>query len=296
MKKIYALLLTVCFMVLSLPAFSMEYIVGARGGYFMWDSWIKELAEQFNDMGTGSGVLYGPVASILFTEDLSLSVSGLFGNQNTSGISKDIPQDADQNKTVKYNFDTFRMDIDSALSYRVAENIKIFAGYKYWYLETKYNAIDYRYNSTTNVLEALYQEDMKAKQPFQGPAFGIGFSMPLGNKGFFVAANLSGIYMRGKTEFAFEPRDSYDGNTAIPWELRLEDSGTVELDMEMYGINIEPSIGINPGEGLPIITLGARYQQNKFKATDMPADMEGMNEGWMKDQIYGVFVGVLYQI
>ena len=65
--------------------------------------------------------------------------------------------------------------------------------------------------------------------------------------------------------------------------------------MVMYGINIEPTVGLNPGEGLPIFTIGIRYQYNRLKLDSAP-EGSGMSEDWLTDQIYGVFVGVLYHI
>ncbi|PKL41252.1 MAG: hypothetical protein CVV44_01055 [Spirochaetae bacterium HGW-Spirochaetae-1] len=290
MKKTYVSILAALLLMLSTPVFAVDYIVGARAGYFMWDSWLQDVASQFNDMGTGSGALYGPVASVLFTDDISLSVSGLFGSQNTHGMSENIPQSATENKTLIFTFDTFRMDIDSALSYRIMDNLKIFAGYKFWYLKTEYNGMDYRYNTTFNTLTEANQETLKLTQPFHGPALGLGFSLPLGSRGFFVSANLSAIYMMGKMKMDGDPRNNIDNLGALTQQPSINDT----FDMQMYGFNIEPTIGLNIGEGMPIVTLGVRYQINRFEITENTGG--NLNEDWMTDQIYGVFVGVLYKI
>ena len=70
------------------------------------------------------------------------------------------------------------------------------------------------------------------------------------------------------------------------------------MRMHMYGVNVEPTIGLNPGEGMPILTLGLRYQLNRlqFDSSDKAKAFHDSETGYMTDQIYGVFVGVLYKI
>lgn len=267
---------------------AMDYLLGVRGGYFIWDPFIKEVNSQFNQMETGSGALYGPVASMILTEDLSLSFSGLFGRQSGAGLSEGVPRNSGQYQDIKYSFDTSRNDIDGALSYRLGENVKVFAGYKYWYLKTEYKTINYWYNGTTHTLTQARHEEMTIKQPFHGPAGGVGFSLPLGEKGYFVAANLSGLYMWGKFKFESEPPITYD------YTYRVESAHSGNFDMKMYGVNVEPTIGLNPGEGLPIFTLGVRYQYNRMKVLD--GDSMELNPDWVSDKIYGLFIGILYQI
>ena len=43
-------------------------------------------------------------------------------------------------------------------------------------------------------------EKIEISMPFNGPAAGIGVSMPIADK-FFIAANLSAIYMWGDFDF-----------------------------------------------------------------------------------------------
>jgi long-subunit fatty acid transport protein len=291
MKKFFAVIL----MVLSFTVFNSssasatDFLIGLRGGYFIWEPWIKDVADFFGEMDSGNGVLYGPVASVMLTDNLTLSFSGLFGSQQGEGLSEDIPRGT-QYMDVKFGFKVFRMDIDGALSYRLTDNFKIFAGYKYWYLKTEYTAIDYRYNAGTHDLEELNKDEITFTQPFHGPAAGIGFSLPIGTRGCFIAANVSGLYMWGKLKIDNKSGYNYSGLS------ENYDAGSEEKsDMKMYGVNVEPTIGLNPGEGLPIITAGVRYQYNRMKLVNQPVDME-MNSDWMTDKIYGFFVGLLYQI
>ncbi|HOP64281.1 MAG TPA: hypothetical protein PK358_11630 [Spirochaetota bacterium] len=214
-----------------------EYLIGVRGGYFIWDPWLKDLTSMFEEMETGSGALYGPVASVLLTEDLSFSLSGLFGTQTGEGIAEDIPGGGEY-QTLKYSFNTFRMDIDAALSYRVMENFKIFAGYKYWYNKIEYSAMDYRTDApgAGGAITAVYQEDVDITQPFHGPAAGIGMSMPIGSSGYFFAANLSCLYMWGKMDMDSEPREQYYSGGG--WTYDTSDPMEENISMVMYGINV----------------------------------------------------------
>ncbi len=76
----------VCTAILSLPSFSngAEYMAGVRAGYFAWQPFLKDIgASGMSDITWGTGMLYGPIFSVMFTDDLSISVSALFGKQST---------------------------------------------------------------------------------------------------------------------------------------------------------------------------------------------------------------------
>lgn len=295
MKKLFAIIIMIS--TITAGSFSIasaaDFLLGARAGYFVWEPWLKDFAPLFENIDTGSGVLYGPVASILFTEDLSLSFSGLFGSQHGSGITEGLySQDKNNYQDLKYSFKVFRMDIDAALSYRLTEHFKIFAGYKFWYLKTKYSSIDIRYSASSPYAleEANKESGTTFIQPFHGPAAGIGFSLPVGTRGYFIATNISGLYMLGKLEM--ESGDSYHYSTTITTEAGSEQN----FDMKMYGVNVEFTTGFNPGEGYPIITIGVRYQYNRMKLVDQMDEDAGASTDWMTDTIYGLFVGALYHI
>jgi len=196
MKRLVYLIIIVCVVASSVPSFSMDFLVGARGGYFLWEPWIKDFNMAFNEMETGRGALYGPVASVILTQDVSLSVSGLFGTQSGGGFSKGKPEGGEINNG-EFNFDIIRADLDSALSLRLSESVKLFAGYKYWNLKTDFRFMQHDYDAGTGVLQSTNFESGTITQIFHGPAAGLGLSLPLGNRGFFVAANVSFIYMWG---------------------------------------------------------------------------------------------------
>ena len=119
-----------------------------------------------------------------------------------------------------------------------------------------------------------------------GPALGTGYTLALGES-FFVVANLSILYMRGKMTLD-QTVYHYDGSTGI--DLPIDDERLVDEDTVHIGVNFEPSIGVSVESKL-IITLGARYQWLSTEIVE--PDIEVL-EGTFNDHLYGIFVSALY--
>jgi hypothetical protein len=264
-------------------AFAVEFILGAKAGHYVWVPYFRDMkGSGIEDIDSGSGVLYGPVISLLFTPDLSLSVAGLTGKQFTQWTANDerkywISGNSRVNGT--YNVTIQRTDVDSALSYRLSGNFKVFLGYKYQHIETKLRAT-VREEVLATGDQTLYEGKVDIELPAHGP--------PLGD-GYFVAANLSALYMWSKFDLKENRWDEYhpvvndfvyeDGNSPLP-----------PYDTIQMGLNFEPAIGVKVGERA-IYTLGFRFQwmRTKFEEDAMFAP-----SGWMNDYIYGAFVSVLF--
>lgn len=273
----------------SLESAAADFMIGFRSGYYSWEPYLKDLgASGMSDMDPGSGTLYGPLFSIMFTDNLAFSVASLFGRQSTQWQAVFSDFDSNTEVTGNYSFEVFRADIDSALSYRISDSFKIFAGYKYQYMEIKYSYTEVRTDKTNDTVTEI---DVPAgdpeKSPFHGPALGIGYSLPL-TANYFCGANLSGLYMWGKTAFAGERYSASDGGGYI---LNDNSSDTIKIDTRQAGVNFEPVIGMNPGNNLPIVTLGFRYQRSWVQFTD---DQEEISDKWLDDTILGVFVTIVY--
>ncbi len=270
------------------PSPAMDYLVGAKGGYFVWDPYLTRLGHpQFKDMKKGSGVLYGPVVSVLFSSDLSLSVSGLFGTQLADWTSKDfIRGNSTSYTTAKFTTAADRMDVDSALSLRLTENFKVFAGYKYQNFDMEMKSVGFERNATG--LTSAEVQDIEIKMPFHGPAAGIGFSAPLGDR-FFFASNLSAIYMWGNFEFKSNGYQ-YRANDTIKYPGG--GNGSVSgIKMNTRGLNLEPTVGASMGEAMPIFTLGVRMQWSQTKFLN--AEKIEIKEKWCNDYQYGLFVSIV---
>lgn len=292
-KKISVIVLT--FFTLSAvctpSASAMDYLVGLKSGYFVWDPYLKRVGnEQFEDMENGTGVLYGPVFSVLFTEDFSFSVSGLFGKQSADWISEDFTYDSDPGTKITGSFtlDIDRIDIDSALSYRLSENFKVFLGYKYQDYEVVLEVVRFDRDLSGPTIDGIY-EKVEISMPFNGPAAGIGFSMPFADN-FFLAANLSAIYMWGEFDFK---ENGYRYDYSAPGTKVPNPGGDMSgITMRNRGINFEPTIGASMGAGLPIFTIGVRAQWSQMKFVDVPSN-SGLDEKWANDYQYGVFIAIV---
>lgn len=275
----------------------MEYIAGARGGYFIWDHYIKDIGPQkLKDAGDGDGILYGPIESMPFTQDLSLSASGVFGRQKAGDevYDKLAQSGSTLNKTTtRFSFITDRIDLGGNVSYRFCEYFRVFAGYEFWKRKTVYNAQAIA-TTLADVFQRVQINILGIRQYFHGPVAGVGFSIPPGEKSF-VAANASAIYMRGV--FKSRQRKQYQWN--VPDPRSFDPPTEMREDMRVFGFNLEPSVGVNPGEGLPIVTLGFRYQWNRLQFRGLSSTAKytaTFTENWMNDRLYGIFLSIMYQI
>ena len=298
MKRIKLGVVAVLLLVSAAPCLAVDFIVGAKAGYFAWEPYIKEIpASGFSDIDKGTGVLYGPVLSILFTPDITLSAAALTGTQSTYWNSRHSSFAAGdgsvQHLDADYSVESKRTDIDSALSYRIIENLKVFLGYKYQHIVTSMSYTEVRVNPPDadgheHVSEVCLM-DNKIETPSQGPALGIGTSYAFGS-GYFAAANLSALYMRGYFKIRKDKDLRYFSNNDFIREY--EAVPELKLDTKQIGLNFEPSIGHSTESGL-IFTLGFRYQ---WLRTEFVDKIEGTSLGKTNDYLYGTFVSVLYSL
>ncbi len=271
------------------PSFAMDVIVGAKAGYYIWRPFYNDLgASGMSDIDYGTGVLAGPVVSLLLSPDVTFSLAGLAGRQSTHWQSKFSDFDSIQNVSGGYYFDTLRVDIDSALSYRLSDNFKVFAGYKLLYLSTDYKYTEVRTLVATGVIDEIDIQDMHVVTPFHGPALGIGMSLPLNDR-VFVSVNMSALYMIG----VFDVKKNTRYTSAPPAAFIGGDDPFEKARMQQYGLNVEPAIGLNPGGGMPIISLGLRFQWLRVRFTET-RDYNGGTDDWFDDYLYGMFVSAVY--
>jgi len=300
--KRYILVFAALIVLLSVvvPASAMDFILGARAGYFVWQPYFKDMkGSGVEELDTGSGILYGPALSVILTENVTFSAVALFGKQSTYWDNENTTKPFGPNTIVSTgNFygEIDRIDIDTALSYRVSERFKVFAGYKYQFTETLVKGTFLWEDPDPDrllVLEAIIEV------PAHGPALGIGYSQTIGSN-FFFSMNLSGLYMFSEHHFARDRVAYYDADgvgqiVSGPGDIQDAATGKTYKTQQM-GLNAEPSVGMSVGN--VIATLGFRFQWVRIKFIDKPV-IDNVQFGptdWMNDYLYGVFVGALYKI
>jgi len=127
------------------PSHAVEALIGAKVWYVSWRPYLIDVGEKiapwegWQHIEGGSGMMYGPSASLLITDRLTFSVSYLYGELGAQFNANYT--EADEGDLREYHFSgyarTIRHDLDSALSYSLSQNFKVFAGFKYQPLTLK---------------------------------------------------------------------------------------------------------------------------------------------------------------
>jgi hypothetical protein len=296
MKKIAILFSIFSLLISPLTSFALDYLIGAKAWYASWEPGIKGIGEKFEDTGlqhleTGSGWMYGPNMSILFTDNLSLSISYLYGNlyskyekvwEYTDFIGDPYRKDFNGNAT------TTRQDLDVAVSYRVTQLLRIFAGYKYQPVEISTTASGTVW--PLNPADDNFQkEDATFELLFHGPALGAGASLPFGGI-FAFTMNLSILYISGDGTLKVDKEVYFISSFRNP----TTDSVKVDVTYNGFGLNAEPALICIIKENI-IVILGFRYQfirlDGEFEIKtlgDFPLDD-------MDDHLYGGYLSILYK-
>ncbi|NMB65605.1 MAG: hypothetical protein GYA16_12135 [Spirochaetes bacterium] len=282
LKKIYFIIFMLLFVFVNSISFA-TIMIGAKGGYFFWRPMLKDSgADWASSVENGSGILAGPVISLSLSDDLALTIAGLFGNQSSNWDVNGT--EGSNNIHGQYTFNAKRYDIDSAINYTLTPNIKIFAGYKYQYFNVDFKQFKVGY---TNVIDFSSIEKVTYESPSHGPAVGIGLGTAL-NESYFITGNLSFIYfIQSSIDIKMNGKEI---NTTIN-----SYSGTESIDFVQYGINFEPAIGAKISESV-IGTIGTRLVWTSYKLKEDHLQM-GLKKGdvW-NDYLYGVFVSVVYMM
>lgn len=172
------------------------------------------------------------------------------------------------------------------MSYRLSQYFKVFAGYKYQYLAMDYNYTELRTDSSNNITDVQVGAIKISTNLFHGPALGLGFNYPITDV-YFFSINVSGLYMTGDIEFKAKGYES----VPPPNPLTPSIDAKIESPIRQIGINVEPVIGMNPGNNLPIITVGIRYQKSRLQITSSEL---GLENKWLDDTIAGAFISIVF--
>jgi len=289
MKKL-TLLSVICTLLFSaVPLMAADYIIGAKGGYFVWRPFLRDIpGSDFSTLESGTGALAGPIFGIAFTDDITLSVSGLFGQQTAQwSMGNTFNEKEGKYESTTSYMQEQRYDIDTALSYQVIPGLRVFIGYKYQYLEVDWIFSKRKAGDATSM--SVEEEDVVFEIPLQGIAVGGSYTAQFSDL-YFFSMTISGIFMRGKFKYSSHEINyrTYE-STAI---TGTPDDESATWDMQQIGFNFEPAIGIRTSG--PIITLGVRYQLLRTQFYNTEASNDGPGDNWMNDQLYGVFMSVMF--
>ncbi len=299
MKKLFFISACALLLLCASSAFAMDYVLGARGGFFFWRPFYKDTPSGtgFDDMRTGHGGLYGPVVVLNFTEEVSFSVSGLFGQQVTQWHTWNRTGFTSKGEEYQYSSTSYveanRYDVDSALSYAILPGLRLFLGYKFQYMKVEWYTTQRSFELTPPKTQ-IDDLNFEFKTPLHGVALGCGYSRPL-TELYFFSVSASGIYTRGRFD-SIQYKVKYDENGFVTGGVepnpRRETFGT---DMQQYGLNIEPAVGIRTSG--PVVSIGIRYQLLRTQFHELGSSGgDGPDNRWMNDHLYGIFMTVMFSL
>ena len=148
-------------MILPSRSHALDVSVGANTWYTYWN---MDSPESQNPKFK-PGWLYGPLLSLRFLDDWSVSSVFLYGKFSAEQYLKEIT----------------RYDSDTSLNYAINRYFKIFAGYKY---------MGFKWEN-----EDMYTPSGTHRA--QGPGAGVALTFPIKDTLFFLF-NVSGLYLMGK--------------------------------------------------------------------------------------------------
>jgi len=291
-------------------ALAVEAMLGAKVWYVAWNPYLKDVGEKvapwegWQYIEGGSGMMYGPSASLLLSDRLTFSVSYLYGVLGARYDTNFIESNGDTNLKVEYHFTgyarTVRHDLDTALSYSLSRNFKLFAGFKYQPLTMKVNKRGgfWDLNDITGAREPdefyyIDSNELTFKQRNYAPGVGLGYTHAVSDT-FTLTVNVSFIYFFGT--FDIDTGDTYYYPANIPpgdfVTPEVNPGSSFSFDSSGIGLNAEPGIVVLLNEKT-VLSLGFRFQYVRMTIRNAEGldDTEGLN-----DYVYGAYLAALYRL
>lgn len=315
MKRSLIVILLICLVFISAPAFAFDFLFGAKASYVVWKPILSDMGKDLPWMGwqyfdKGSGFMYGGNLGLIITDDISLSVSYLYGNLFTQFDKRFTAQrPGNPGETSKdVTFDTtakaqiYRHDLDSALSYNIISSLKIFAGFKYQPLSIKINETGAEWELPLTNNGRFNKENLTIKEQNYAPAVGIGYSLPFAEV-FAFTANLSFLYMWGTMNVDVTGDHYSNSGSGINANPSDPENFKIKFTSKGFGFNFEPAFVFFVKESV-VLVLGGRIQFVRSNVdlksvtvagaetpSGVPEKMKNLN-----DILYGGYVSIMYKI
>lgn len=305
MKKLLIILISAFSLMIftETNSYSVEFIAGAKIWYVNWMPWLRDAGQTaedryfgFQNVELGNGLMYGVSGSLRITDEITASVSYLYGVLDSNFEHEDRGWIRGESGLEDKKFrqvgsaEIKRHDLDSALAYSVLSWFKVFAGYKYQPLKIKIKqeGVEKIYTPASRKYTIMKQNlDMQN----HCPAIGVGVSKPLSDV-FVFNFNLSALYLTGTTDYSLEINSYTNADLDTPGPTQ---NISAEMKQTGWGCNVEPSVVAIIGGDI-LIVLGFRYQvvmidaiyKDKEQGTETPYSN-------MKDHVFGAYLNVMYR-
>jgi hypothetical protein len=275
-KKI---LLGIAFIIL-IPVVSsaMSISIGPYAWYAWWDAALEEAFKKNtimqykinNETDIDPAILYGAALSLKFNERISLSTVFITGEYNiTSRGYETGPTLGWTQIYADYSQSFRRYDVDSALNYKISDNMKLFGGIKYqlYSFDTFYSWGAAGYADGTIIINGI------------SFALGAGFNWHLGSN-FFLLFNLSALYQLNLLD---SEGTMYSGALSMPLSHSEQ--------YHAMGANSTLSIAYYLDAISTTLTVGFRYQVVYLFDNGSVEFPDFSNEF---DHFYGITFSALY--
>ena len=245
--------------------------------YYAW--WKPSFSELYDNYKMGPGLYIGPMLNISFSEKWSFGIgiylplilnSELEYDYNGTGESSGSPY------TIHIESEAERLDLDTSLTYRINNNFKVFAGYKYSEFNDSDGASikDDKITLTAGFTKSgTWERNVLISH---GPGLGLSYTIPFAEKAAMTFGT-SIIYMRS----------SFDTNEYVESSSNTVSAEKVKYSYNGFGNNSTLSMSYFIEPMSTAVSIGGRFQVLKYFGT---GDAPSLGN----DYFYGITASAMY--
>jgi len=233
-------IITVLLLMTGAEAHAISGSAGVMGYYAFWNPVWKDF---YQDIGTDSSFLYGPVLGLNLPYNFTASVIFLtnYGTEFDYEFKKKLAGD---DYTIKFNQTLRRYDLDSSIGYSLSKMFKIFGGVKYLNLSLPFSDV----SNSIKTKDSNGKEISINNMYFQGvgPAFGCGLSYPLPIKNLYLSATMNYLLIYSQMQLSFEQTNTaaklYYGSTNTAIKDYIANGGNSTIGLSYYIESIKAAV------------------------------------------------------